>query len=317
MEPVHSGEAVVPVATESRRDKRLAAVTVPELEEAVVVEVPRPKKFRWDDKGAAKRRATGNIRALVGLNGSGKSYWAIHDIIPSLREGRRVLSTVAILDAHTGNPHPLYERLTQWGQLLNAERCSVIFDEVQGIANSRASQGMPVQVQTFLHQLRRRDIDLSWTSPSWSRADLLLREVTRTVTVCRGYFPEVRKDEGGARSWGANTLFRAITYDSADFTAWTDSSEDKLVGKINAWLYRPAMGPWGRPEESQFTYDTLDAVDRIGDVLDSGRCASCGGTRRPEPCSCADNPSVKKKAAKTAPVAAEGHSHSEGGCSCG
>lgn len=254
------------------------------------------KQFRWEDKGARRRRNF-DIRAYVGLNGSGKSLAMIHDVWPSLQAGRRVLSTVRIVDPLTGHDHPLYERLTDWSQLLDARNCDVLFDEVQGIANSRASAGMPVQVQTFLHQLRRRDINLSWTSPSWARADLLLREVTRAVTVCRGYFPEVRRGSDGeqvALSWGANRLFRWITYDAADMTAWTDNSEVKLKGKVNAWMLRsqPGLfGVWGpkiagKPALAQGLYDTLDSVDRIGEVLDSGSCAHCGGTRIRPRCSC-------------------------------
>lgn len=256
-----------------------------------------PPGMRWDWKGAVKRRQF-DIRAYIGLNGSGKSLAMVHDIWPSIQAGRRILSTVPILDPSTGEPHPQYERLTEWGQLLDARSCDVLFDEVQGIANSRASQGMPVQVQTFLHQLRRRDITLSWTSPSWSRADLLIREVTRAVTVCRGYFPEVRRGIDGEevpRTWGANRLFRWITYDAADMTAWTDNSEFKLKGKVNAWLLRSAPGvfgvwgpklPGGRVALAQNLYDTLEAVDRIGDILDSGRCAHCGGVRRAPACAC-------------------------------
>lgn len=288
------------ISGEVRSEEGAPAPIAVDLSAGTVTQVGIPRlshdaagrMLRWDDKGARKRGEF-DIRAYVGLNGSGKTLAMVHDVVPSLRAGRKVLSTVRIIDPATGEDHPQYEKLTDWKQLLEAEGCAALFDEVQGIANSRSAQGMPVQVQTFLHQLRRRDISLSWTSPSWSRADLLLREVTRSVTVCRGYFPEVRKVDGEAvkRAWGANRLFRWITYDAADFTAWTDSAEGKLKGKQNAWLYRPAprfLGMrLGRPALAQEIYDTLDSVSRIGEVLDSGRCADCGGTRRPDPCSCA------------------------------
>lgn len=266
------------------------------------------RRLRWDDKGATKRTGY-SIRAYVGLNGAGKSLAAVHDLVPGLRAGLPTLSTVRILDPHSGNDHPLYVRLNEWSQLLAAENAQVLFDEVQGIANSRASQGMPVQVQTLLHQLRRRNVALSWTSPSWARADLLIREVTRSVTVCRGYW----KDQGTAGSWKANQLFRWITYDAADFTAWTDSAEEKLVGKNNAWLYRPAFTLFGkqlgRPSLAQELYDTNDAVDRIGETLDSGRCAHCGGARRADPCSCSDYVNRPAALAKKGAGRAGGHTH--------
>lgn len=244
-------------------------------------------KVKFADKGAQKRRKF-DIHAYVGLNGSGKTLSMIHDTWPSLRAGRKVLSTVRLIDPMTGKDHPQYERLTEWSQLFEAHSCDVLFDEVQGIANSRASQGMPVQVQTFLHQLRRRDIRLRWTSPSWSRADLLLREVTQAVTICRGYFPEPRHVAGERLAWGSNRLFRWLTYDAADFTEWTDSKEGNIRGLNNTWY-------WRGDKVAQYLYDTLDKVDRIGDVLDSGTCAHCGGHRARAKCSC-ETPFVEKRA---------------------
>lgn len=247
-------------------------------------------KFRWESKGARKRTAFHN-RAYVGPNGTGKTLAMMHDLIPGLLKGRLVYSTVKILDPWTGNPHPQYRRLTEWAPLLdeNLKHIELILDEIQGVANARASQGMPVQVQTILHQLRRRDIALSWTSPSWSRADILIREVTDAVTVCRGYFPVMRKDYNGEeiqRSWGDRRLFRWTTYDAKDMNTWTDNSEYKLKGKINTWLWRPALGPFGKPAVEQFLYDSLDSVDRVGEVLDAGTCAYCGGIRKRKPCTC-------------------------------
>lgn len=256
-----------------------------------------PAKFRGASSGASALQQF-NIRASVGLNGGGKSLHMIDAAIPSLLRGRPVLSTVRITDADTGKDHPLYVPLQDWSQLLDAQGCLALFDEVQGIANSRASQGMPVQVQTFLHQLRRKDIDLHWTSPSWTRADLLLREVTRSVTVCRGYFPERRytfdenTGERIALGWGSNRVFRWITYDAADFTEWTDSKEGQLKGKINTWYVRPSMTKlglgWRKPAIAASLYDTLAPVSRVGEVLDSGACANCGGTRSRPSCSCDD-----------------------------
>jgi hypothetical protein len=140
---------------------------------------------------------------------------------------------------------------------------------------------MPVQVQTLLNQLRRRNIQLLWTAPAWQRADVVIREVTQSVTVCRGYFPKVQRLPGADhdRQWGANRLFRWNTYDAQDFTTWSDSKEGNLRGKDNTWFWRPGS-------RAEALYDTLDAVDRIGDVLDSGRCAYCGGTRSAPKCTC-------------------------------
>ena len=54
---------------------------------------------------ATRQRRGFPIMAYVGPNGGGKSLAMVKDTVPSLRAGRRVLSTVRLLDAATGEPH--------------------------------------------------------------------------------------------------------------------------------------------------------------------------------------------------------------------
>lgn len=256
--------------------------------------------WKYRDAGAAVRRSV-PIHAYIGANGSGKSLALVHDSLVSLHQGRRVLSTVGLLDPATGEPHPLYERLTDWKQLLEAEHCDVLFDEVLGIASSRASQGMPTQVVVLLNQLRRRDIVLRWSAPAWSRADVIIREVTQSVTICRGYlakFPKALPGEPEIRSWKPKRLFRWVTYPAIDFATWTDSKESKLKADRTAWF-------WGPSSEAFRSYSTLNAVERVGEVLDSGACAYCGGARARSACSCADY--VAKRSSAKLPTFAHKH----------
>lgn len=251
----------------------------------------------WRDQGASSRRRS-EIAAYIGPNGSGKSLAMVHDTIPSLQNGRTVLSTVKLLDPVTKEPHPLYVRLTDWTQLLEAEHCDVLFDEVIGIASSRSSQGMPQQVQNLLNQLRRRDIVLRWTAPAWSRADVIIRECTKSVTVARGFMsktPEQRPGEPDVRGWRPKRLFRWVTYPAEDFATWTDTKTSKLSPSNTAWHW----GPSGMAFQS---YDTHDAVERVGEVLDSGRCAHCGGNKPNKKCVCppdAHGPSLLEVAAQS------------------
>lgn len=278
--PLASGEgggASVP-RHGGRRGRRAAAAAavVTAVEPRPVIALPDGLTVKWRDKGSSVRRRF-NIHAYVGMNGSGKSLAMVHDTVPSLLAGRRVLSTVKLLDPATGGEHPLFERLTEWSQVLEAKHCDVLFDEVQGIADSRSSQGMPVQVRNFLGQLRRNDVVLRWTTPAWNWTDVRLRDVTRAVTVCRGYMPKA--DPGAESVWAPNRLFRWLTYDAAEFSRWTDGTEANLRGKLNVWYWRPSNA-------AQHFYSTLDPVTRIGEVLDSGRCAVCGGRRTIPLCSC-------------------------------
>lgn len=239
------------------------------------------RRLRWT-VGSSFRRRRYTIRAYVGLNGAGKTLCAVKDLEPSIRAGRQILSTVPILDPFRGGLYWNYVRLTEWEQVLEATSADLLFDEILGIANSRSPTGaLPVQVQLLLNKLRHSDLTLSWTAPAWSRSDVIIREVTQAVTVCRGYFPKARiaPGEDATRSWAGNRLFRFLTYDAADFTTWTDSKEGQLKGIANEWMWGPGSLAFAR-------YDTLGSVDRIGEVLDSGRCAHCGGRRSIPVCKC-------------------------------
>lgn len=244
---------------------------------------PPQLKLHDRDAGRTARRLS-SIHAYVGANGSGKSLAMVHDTLPSLAAGRTVLSTVRLIDPATGEDHPHYVRLSDWSQLLEAEHADVLFDEVVGIASSREHNGMPVQVQNLLVQLRRRDLVLRWTAPNWARADKIIREVTQEVTLCRGMWSDRKiKDR-----WSPKRLFRFKSYSTADFEEWTLDKSMKLSSSSKGWL-------WGPGSAAFAGYDTLGAVERVGEVLDSGRCAHCGG-RRPIPqCKCDDHGEPRKR----------------------
>ena len=257
----------------------------------------------------AQRRAW-PIHAYVGPNGGGKSAAAVWDTLPSLELGRPVLATVRVLD--WANPHlcdgcdvigcelghwaahPLWQSFTEWKQLLEAEHCDVIMDEVTGIASSRESQGMPAAVANFLVQLRRRDVVLRWTCPAWARADKVIRECTQAVTYCRGSLP-VRSTDDSDRVWRSRRLFRWQTFDATVFEDFTAGKREKIDPELKDLHWGP-----GSPVFS--AYDTFDAVSVIGTVSDSGRCAHCGGRRSAPACSCTDYTARKSRTPRSAGV---------------
>jgi hypothetical protein len=253
-----------------------------------------------DVRKRGQRRAW-PIHAYVGPNGSGKSLAAVWDTMPSLASGRPVLSTVRLLDWANPRPcddigcplpghdddegpqhaaaHPLWVPLTEWSQLLEAEHCDVLMDEVTGVASARESGGMPPAVANLLVQLRRRDVVLRWTAPSWARADKIIRETSQAVTACLGYFPASVGEDG--RLWRHRRLFRWRTYDTSAFEEFTVGQRDRLSPWITQWFWGPGSAAFG-------AYDTLDSVLSIGHVLESGRCAHCGGRRTVPACTCDD-----------------------------
>jgi hypothetical protein len=150
------------------------------------------------------------IRCYVGPNGGGKSLAMVNDVLPSLAAGRRVVSTVRILDEH-GNPHPLWVPLDSFGILLEVEKCDVLLDEVTGVASSRSSGNViPPAVLNLLMQLRRRDITLSFTAPAWNRAEKVIRETCQAVTLCQGFAPKASRSakthHAGAHPWDPDSL---------------------------------------------------------------------------------------------------------------
>jgi hypothetical protein len=260
--------------------------------EAPAVLIP-PRKYRYKVTKQMRRRRAGAIHAYVGENGAGKTMMMVRDTIPSLDAGRQVLSTVRLLDSETGEPHPLWVPFTEWTQLFDMRDCDVLMDEITGIASSRESVGMPIEVQAHLDKLRKARQILRWTAPSWANADTRIRRVSQAVTQCRGYMPNRTGAKGDETAvlWAPRRLFRARTFPTIDFDEFdkrTMSQERRGSSKV----LRPAVVEWvwGPNSRGFASYDTLDPVLRVGTVLDSGRCAHCGGRRDVPKCTCEHNP---------------------------
>ncbi|MGV1010416.1 MAG: zonular occludens toxin domain-containing protein [Dermatophilaceae bacterium] len=240
------------------------------------------------------------IHAYVGPNGSGKSLAMVWDTLPSLSAGRPVLSTVRLLDWENPRPcegcevcatgevvgqhlqaHPLYVPLRDWSQLLDARSADVLLDEVTGVASSRESHSMPAPVANKLVQLRRADVVVRWSAPSWTRADKIIRETTQAATVCRGYLPKVVPgDDAETRMWRSRRFFRWRTHDACDLEDFTVGKAAELPSIVTD-LY------WGPGSPAFDAYDTFDSVETVGTVTDSGRCYRCGGRRSIPACKCA------------------------------
>lgn len=241
-------------------------------------------------KGVEFRRRWG-ITAYVGPNGGGKTLHAVTDTLPTLDSGRPVLSTVRLLDYQNlrpcddplcespGHPdhmaaHPCWVPFRGWSDLMDARGCDVIMDEVTGVASSRESMGLPAPVANILVQLRRRDVVLRWTAPSWSRADRIIRECTQSVVICTGHMSRA----AAGRTWRTNRLFRARTLDARELDEALTQTARSVKAMNNSWTKLGALP--GRD-----AYDTLDQVMALP-VVEGGRCAACGGRRRVPACSC-------------------------------
>lgn len=226
----------------------------------------------------------------------------VYDTLPSLDAGRPVLSTVRLLDfrrpraceldlascsdkfghlAGHQHAHPLYERFTDYAQLLDWTDGDVLMDEVTGVASSRETSSMPVQVANYLVQLRRRNVALRWSAPAWGRADKIIRECSQGVTLMSASMPKraPAREDGSPVLWMQRRLFCAQTYDPTQLDEFESHRATDADAAVTAYY-------WG-PGSLMFTaYDTLDAVTSLGWASEAGMCMSCGGKRSHPKCSC-------------------------------
>ena len=247
------------------------------------------------------------IRCFVGPNGSGKTLAAVELVaMPALNSGRRVVSTITIR-------HPLARRLQTWREISSLRNCVLLLDEISSILPSRGAQSVPSQLVTTLQQLRKPDVDVVWTGPNWARADVVLREVTQAVTVCRGSWgdPYLREPEIPRRlhlnppttrtadgnkirhngGWPANRLFRWITYDAQQFDEFTLHAVKDLKPMSRAWYWRPF-------HSTQWQYDTYEPVALLDHVDETGVCLICGGKKVRHTCHCDDAPRRARRSAQ-------------------
>jgi hypothetical protein len=235
---------------------------------------------------ASKLRRQAAVSAYIAVNGMGKTWAMVNDTLPSLREGRPVFGTVTILDASTGEPHPLWFPLTDAMQLLDTpDGCDILLDEVSGSVDSRASMSLPAPIRKWLQELRRRDQVLRWTGLRWGAADTILRSATQAVTRCRAYLPTAMYgDDGAKRLWPSRRLFSLVTFDARDFEdseAARATKLQKLRPLAREWVWRPGT-------LAERSYRTLDPVLTFAHIAEGGSCGVCGGSRPRPKCTCDD-----------------------------
>lgn len=223
------------------------------------------------------RRRSAPIMGYIGLNGQGKTFTMVRDTLLSLALGRRVLSTVTILDPSTGEPHPLFERFTSWEQLHDFRGGDVLLDEITGIMDARDS-GMPKHVRRLLPQMRRANVMVRWTGIDFDNTDRRLRQLSQAIVRCRGHFPnrELLRGDGvrdAVSMWAPNRGFMLTTFDAQTMTQSSDSqmlTEDSSKKRKAKVLNREFV--WGPRDLAFQCYNTLDAVSAV-----DNNCQVCGG----------------------------------------
>lgn len=192
--------------------------------------------------------------------------------------------------------HPLYTKFTDFRQLVTWRAGDVLMDEVVGVASSRESHAIPVQIANFLMQLRRADVLLRWSCINYARADKIIREATQAVTDCTGMAPASSlRDDGTPRLWRDRRLFRWVTFDAFAFDEFSAHKRDTMPTLNGQWFWRPESGVDGM-------YSTLDSVAALGAATEAGMCMVCGGRRSMPRCSCDTNKGEDETGAHSAPA---------------
>lgn len=239
--------------------------------------------------------------AYEGPNGSGKTAAMVYDTLPTLdgirwecrvpdhahtRRGeftgeRYVLANIDLFDTVTGQLSPRAVRLTNWHQLMEAEHCDVLLDEIMGIAAARDNGGLPGEIAELFQRLRHFDIVLRYTNPRFMSAHIDLRSPTKALTSCRGFFPK----SGTGAAWAPNRLFNWRTFSTEDYqdAAPSRHDQDRTRKGVRARIVAYAWGPGSRMFAA---YDTLGLVGILRKTLPSGVCSHCGGKREIQRCRC-------------------------------
>lgn len=273
----------------------------------LVATAPADKKYyeefltKFRDGGKASRfRYDSLIGYYLGANGSGKTQCMVLDTWNAVLENKLIYSNIRYVDPHTGNELPMYRPLFDWQQALNVSQKDFVLgiDEVQGAAG--ASDNLPADLRNAMHQFRRRGIRFFATGISFAVLNKRLREVTRLVTVCHGFFPKEDEKTG----WPQNRVFSYKSFDAVDYNNFEVTDLAELMRKAkqkpaarakkSQLLLRPGIKMISKPLITHGIYDTLAPVIRINDGMDSGRCSLCQGTKPNIKCSC--TPEQKAKA---------------------
>jgi len=200
--------------------------------------------------------------------------------------GKPIWSTID-LNGPDGLPYKHLHRLSGPDALLSlatAENGAVLLDEVTTLLSSRGTVDLPPEVVDTIVQLRKRNVELLWTTPTPARCDIVLREVTQVLVVSEAV---IARGSGWSRSpivQRVTTLDVRMGDPTKDLLESPGLMERKIVDREFVW--------WNRRRFAKLPYVTGNFVFKATEVT-HGRCLICGGQRKIHACKGHDRPNLE------------------------
>lgn len=195
------------------------------------------------------------IRAITGMNGAGKSAYAVRVLLDAQSRGFKTASNVQV----DGAVH-----VRSYDHLMNLRNTLVLLDDVSAIASSRNYAALTPEAVLFFQTLRHHDVSLIWTAPTFDRADILLRSVTREWTDVRVLWATRRKGS----LWKSTQLAYTVTGHPTESVAAGTSGSGYKIGNPYLGLFRPAS--------VYQNYDSFADLDLFTPERYPTRCRDCG-----------------------------------------
>ena len=120
------------------------------------------------------------IEGIVGLPGSGKTYYLAKIGLTEMKKKRKVYANFKLSGAY------YYKDLTE---LVGLRSGVILVDEINIFYSSRFWRSLPPQIMYFWAQSRKMKLDLYWTSQHLARIDTIIREITNWVWLCQKFSP--------------------------------------------------------------------------------------------------------------------------------
>lgn len=130
------------------------------------------------------------ITAIIGKPGTGKTLQMVRFAEKFLKKGQDVYSNI-LLDQSKMNLGKKPGRLFFWQdieQFKYIHEGVILWDEVGAYFDSRAYAKFPEDVRIKLQQSRKDGLNLFYTVQAYSRADLILKQLTNFLLECHSIF---------------------------------------------------------------------------------------------------------------------------------